>query len=94
MGCDHGAEAERVSKLLEVEKFGKTRIESYGDYHLVVLEICEDFYVFISVSCSGEGFYYEFALGDENFVFRMDGVPCLDRGAAAIKRVAEASVPR
>lgn len=94
MGCDHRAEAERISKLLESEKFGKTRIEPYGDYHLVVLEVCEGFYLFVSISCSDEGFYYEFALGDENFVFRIDGISCLDIGAAAAKRVAEVSVPR
>ncbi|MCX8185461.1 MAG: hypothetical protein RMI56_03185 [Sulfolobales archaeon] len=92
MSCDHGLEAERLSRALEF--LGRARVESYGDYHLVVVEICEDFYVFISVSCSGEGFYYEFSIGDENFVFNVDRVSCLDRAVEVVKKVAAASVPR
>ncbi len=93
MSCDHRAEAERLLRLLESGGFGRARVEPYGSYHLVVLEVCEGFYTFVSVSCSNGGYYYEFALGDENFVFGVEGVECLDKAVSAVKRVAEA-VPR
>ncbi|MCX8209091.1 MAG: hypothetical protein N3G79_05575 [Sulfolobales archaeon] len=92
MSCDHGLEAERLSRALEL--LGRARVESYGDYHLVVVEICEDFYVFISVSCGSGGFYYEFSIGDENFVFGADKVSCLDVAVDVVKNVVRSSVPR
>ncbi|MEM0066710.1 MAG: hypothetical protein QXH88_07305 [Sulfolobales archaeon] len=94
MSCDHRGEAGRLSKLLESEGLGKLRVESYGSYHIVVVELCEDFYLFVSISCSNGGYLYEFALGDENFVFGLNEVECLDRAVATVKKVATWTVPR
>lgn len=94
MGCDHRSEAERISRLMEAEGFGRSRVESYGGYHLVVVEMCEGFHLFVSVSCSDGGYYYEFAVGDENFVFGPGELACLDRAVTALKRIASDPVPR
>lgn len=79
---------------MESRGFGTPRVEPYGDYHLVVVEICEDFYLFVSVSCSDGGYYYDFAMGDENFVFNSEKIPCLDKAVSAVKAIVAGSVPR
>ncbi|MEM1931599.1 MAG: hypothetical protein QXP54_06180 [Thermofilum sp.] len=95
MSCDHRGEAERLSRLLKSEGLGKLRVESYGSYHIVVVELCEDFYLFVSISCSNGGYLFEFALGDENFVFDLEKIECLDRAVATAKKVATfLTVPR
>ncbi len=91
MSCDHGREARRISELLESGGFGRARVEPYGSYHLVVLEVCEGFYLFVSVSCADGGYHYEFALGDENFIFGAEGLECLERAVPAVRRVASSS---
>lgn len=95
MSCDYGSEAERISKLLKSTYTDRVRVEDYGDHQLVIVDVCGDFYVFIYISCSDhQGFYYEFAVGDENFAIGMDRISCLDKAADVIKYVAKHAVPR
>ncbi len=94
MSCDHKSESERLASVLRSYGFEKVRVEGYGSYHIVVVEVCDDFYVFTSVSCSDSTYYYELAVGDENFIIALEKVPCLDRAVEVIKKVYELAVPR
>lgn len=94
MSCDHKSESTRIADILRSRGFKNVRVEGYESYHIVVVEVCDDFYVFTSVSCSDSIYYYEFAVGDENFVIALEKVSCLDRAVEVVRKIYELVVPR
>jgi len=76
------------------DSFERVRVESYGDHHIVVVEVCDGLYVSTLISCPGSTYYYEFIVGDENLVIALEKVPCLDRALEVVKGIYEFVVPR
>jgi hypothetical protein len=65
----------------------KFSVEGYGDERVVVVDLGEDFSVYISILCRGGECDVEYAIGDENFIIRPERVDLLGRAVDIITRV-------
>ncbi|WP_243671122.1 hypothetical protein [Vulcanisaeta sp. JCM 16161] len=63
-------------------------IEEYGREKVVILELSEDFGIYVSVVCNNEC-DIEYAVGDENFTFKPSNIEQLRRAVAIIEKLNE-----
>ncbi len=61
-------------------------VEEYGREKVVILELGEDFGIYVSVVCNNEC-DIEYAIGDENFTFRPGSINLLRRAVEIIERI-------
>ncbi len=61
-------------------------VEEYGRERVVILELSEDFSIYVSIVCNGEC-DIEYAIGDENFTFRPGSIDLLRRAVEIIERI-------
>ncbi|MGC8607777.1 MAG: hypothetical protein ACP5GZ_01895 [Vulcanisaeta sp.] len=61
-------------------------VEEYGRERVVILEIGEDFSIYVSIVCNSEC-DIEYAIGDENFTFKSSSIELLRRAVEIIERI-------
>ncbi len=77
-----------TTKVLNLAKeFGiNARTENYHGETIIILELSEDFSIYVSVICDNEC-DVEYAIGDENFTFRPNHVGQLKKALEIIERL-------
>ncbi len=61
-------------------------VDEYGREKIVILNLTEDFSIYVSVVCSNEC-NIEYAIGDENFTFKPGQLDLLKRSVEIIERI-------
>ncbi len=64
----------------------KAEVEEYGRERVVILELGEDFGIYVSVICNNDC-DVEYAIGDENFTFRPNQLDLVKRAVEIIEKL-------
>ena len=77
-----------MSKIMNIAKeLGiKASVEEYGRERIIILELGEDFSIYVSVVCNNDC-DVEYAIGDENFTFRPSQLDLLKRAVDIIDKL-------
>ncbi|BDR93368.1 hypothetical protein [Vulcanisaeta souniana] len=77
-----------VNKLLNTAReLGITaEVDEYGREKIVILNLAEDFSIYVSVVCNNEC-DVEYAIGDDNFIFKPKQLDFLKRSVEIIESI-------
>ena len=77
-----------VNKIIDTAReLGiKASVEEYGRERVIILELGEDFGIYVSVVCNNDC-DVEYAIGDENFTFKPSQLDLLKRAVDIIDRL-------
>ena len=77
-----------VNKIITIAReLGiRASVEEYGRERIIILELGEDFGVYVSVVCNNDC-DIEYAIGDENFTFKSSQLDLIRRAVDIIDRL-------
>lgn len=82
-----------ITKLLE-ELGLKFRVEDYEGEKIIIVELSENFGVYISILCADDECDIEYAVGDDNFTIRPESINLLRKAVDIIAKVNERVHPQ